>query len=75
MAKALQGLHDRQPPLVGGRLDPKTGRPIRDVSTTYRVICKKTRTNIMFFKKLKKSLERRFMQEEKMMYYIPIYRF
>jgi hypothetical protein len=62
-------------PMIGGWLDPKTGRPIKDISTTYWVICKKTRANVLFFKKLKKTLERRFMQEEIMMYYIPVYRF
>jgi hypothetical protein len=28
--------------LIGGWLNPKTGRPVKDVSTTYWVICKKT---------------------------------
>ncbi|HEX9677418.1 hypothetical protein [Nitrososphaera sp.] len=62
-------------PLVGGWLDPKTKKPVKDISKTYWVICKKTKTNIQFFKKLKKNLEARFMQEEIMMYYIQVHRF
>ncbi len=61
-------------PLIGGWLDPQTNKPIRDVSKTYWVICKKTKANIQFFRKLKKTLEARFMQDEIMMYYIPIFK-
>ena len=56
-------------------MDPKTNRPIKDISKSYWVICKKTKANMQFFKKLKKTLEERFIQEEIMMYYIPVYRF
>lgn len=62
-------------PLIGGWLDPKTKKPIRDITKTYWVICKKTKANIEFFGKLKKTLEARFIQDEIMMYYIPVYRF
>lgn len=62
-------------PLIGGWLDPKTKKRIRDISKTYWVVCKKTKTNIQFFKKLKRTLEKRFLQDEIMMYYVPVYRF
>lgn len=62
-------------PLVGGWLDPKTKKPIKDVSKTYWVICKGTKANIRFFKKLKRTLEKRFLQDEIMMYYVPVFRF
>jgi hypothetical protein len=62
-------------PIIGGWVDPKTNRPIKDISKSYWVICKKTKANMQFFKKLKKTLEERFIQEEIMMYYIPVYRF
>jgi len=62
-------------PLIGGWVDPKTSKPIRDISKTYWVICKKTKANMAFFKRLNKILEKRFVQEEIMMYYIQVYRF
>jgi len=35
-------------PLIGGWLDPKTKKRIRDISKTYWVMCKKTKANIHF---------------------------
>lgn len=62
-------------PLIGGWLDPRTNRPIGDVNKTYWVICKKTASNMRFFRKLKKTLQERFAQDEIMMYYVPVFRF
>lgn len=62
-------------PLIGGWLDPRTNKPIGDTNKTYWVICKKNKSNMLFFKKLKETLKERFAQDEIMMYYVPVFRF
>jgi len=61
-------------PLIGGWLDPETNKEIRDETKTYWVVCKNTKSNLEFLRKMKKKLIRRFEQKEIMMYYVRIHR-
>ncbi|MGI0018995.1 MAG: hypothetical protein ACREAY_00835 [Nitrososphaera sp.] len=60
--------------LLGGWINPDTGKKIRDENVTYWVVCRDTRSNIRFLFNLKKRLKERFLQDEIMMYYIQIHR-
>ena len=62
-------------PLLGGWIDPKTQKRYSDENSTYWVVCKKTRSNIEFFRRLKPKLKRRFDQRDMMIYYISINKF
>jgi len=62
-------------PLIGGWLDPNTKKQIQDENSTYWVVCKKTKSNIEFFHKLKTKLKIRFKQKDIMMYYVIINKF
>ena len=62
-------------PLLGGWIDPLTKKQIKDENSTYLVVCKKTKKNLEFFRKLKKKLKIRFQQKDIMMYYVTINKF
>ena len=61
-------------PLIGGWRNPATNEEIRDETKAYWVVCKNTKSNLEFLRKLKKKLIRRFEQDDIMMYYVRIYR-
>ncbi|MEW5841045.1 hypothetical protein [Nitrososphaera sp.] len=61
-------------PLLGGWLNPATGKEIQDENVTYWIVCKNTKSNVQFFSRLKGVLKKRFQQDEIMMYYIEIHR-
>lgn len=61
-------------PILGGWVDPATGKEIQDENVTYWVVCKNTKLNIRFFTRLKSTLKERFKQDEIMMYYVEIHR-
>jgi len=62
-------------PLLGNWVDPDTQKRYSDENSTYWVVCRKTKNNIMFFHKMKKKLKVRFQQKDMMMYYVTINRF
>ena len=62
-------------PTIGGWKNPRTGKMIKDENVAYWVVCKSTVENLNFFKRMKKRLKERFMQDDLMMYYIRIYTF
>lgn len=61
-------------PLIGRWLNPKTNKEIREENRAYWVVCKSTKNNLNFLRKLKKRLRVRFDQEDIMMYYVRIRR-
>ncbi len=61
-------------PLIGGWRNPETNEEIRDETKAYWVVCKSTKNNLRFLRKLKKRLIRRFEQDDIMMYYVRIHR-
>lgn len=62
-------------PLIGMWKNPTTGKMIKDENVTYWVVCKNTVRNLDFFRRMKKRLMTRFLQDDMMMYYIRIHTF
>ncbi|MGC1425737.1 MAG: hypothetical protein WA833_03445 [Nitrosotalea sp.] len=62
-------------PLLGDWIDPDTHRRYKDENSTYWIVCKKTKSNMEFFRRLKKKLKVRFQQKDMMMYYVIINKF
>jgi hypothetical protein len=61
--------------LLGDWVDSATQKRYKDENSTYWVVCKKTKSNIDFFHKMKNKLKVRFQQKDMMMYYVTINRF
>lgn len=61
-------------PLLGGWVNPGTGREIQDENVTYWIVCRNTKANRRFLAKLKRVLKKRFAQQEVLMYYIQIHK-
>jgi hypothetical protein len=62
-------------PLIGGWADPDTKEKYEDESIAYWIVCKRTKENVTFLRKLKGTLKKRFKQLDIMMYYVSIYQF
>lgn len=61
-------------PLLGNWINPKTKKKVIDENKSFFVICKASKTNLTFFRKLKKTLKKRFLQDDILIYYIKVYR-
>ena len=61
-------------PLIGYWIDPGTKIHYdNEKNTACWVLCKKTKANIYFFRKLKERLEKRFEQKSILIYYVNVY--
>ena len=61
-------------PLIGYWIEPDTKIHYDDEkNTACWVLCKKTKVNIYFFRKLKQRLEKRFEQKSILIYYVNVY--
>lgn len=60
--------------LIGYWIDPDTKIHYdNEKNTACWILCKKTKVNIYFFRKLKERLEKRFEQKSILIYYVNVY--
>jgi hypothetical protein len=73
LIEKFNGVTVDRTPLLGGWVDPATERRYQDETIVYWIVCKSTTQNLSFIKSLKPKLEKRFRQNEILMYYILVY--
>jgi hypothetical protein len=62
-------------PLLGNWINPKTKKKVIDENKSFFVICEASKANLAFFRKLKKTLKKRFLQDDILIYHIEVFRY
>lgn len=62
-------------PLLGNWVNPKTKKKLSDENMAFWIICKQSKANLTFFKKLKGTLKQRFLQDDILIYHIQVFRY
>jgi hypothetical protein len=74
LTNQFEGVTIADKPLIGNWIDPTTQIHYDDEkNTACWVLCKKTKTNLYFLRKLKERLEKRFEQKSILIYYVNVY--